>query len=237
MENLDPNEPYILSLDDDPDFNRLLKVVFKKEGIKLITTTSVESFIIQLKQQRPVLCLLDINLEMGQGAGFSLLQALRNKFGLTVPVIILSRRKDDQDISRALELGANDYISKPIDDDFLIHKINHYLKHDNIKPLPFYKVSDRDSNCTLTWSNKIRHINEFGITLQSPHFLSKGTMIKIIGKAVEDIFGTHRPVRLFVNRSWIDEQNHLYQAYCEYDYENQENLNHIRKYLLENSTN
>ena len=235
MNNESITDPYILSLDDDVDFNKILTHVLKRQGIKVTTTESVEDFIAQLKAKKPVLCLLDINLEVGQGAGFTLLQAIRKKFDLTIPVIILSRRSDDQDIVRALELGANDYISKPIDDDFLINKINNYLKRENVKPLPFYKVSEKDAPCQISFKNQIRQLNEFGITLQSPNFLSKGTMIKIEGAEVEAIFGTSKPIKLTVHHSWIDEVNHLYQAYCEYDYENEAILQNIRNYLLENT--
>ena len=224
--------PYILSLDDDIDFSNLLGVVFKRHNLKIITTQTVEEFVTHLKKSRPSVCLIDINLDQGPGAGFSLLQAIRNRFDLSVPIIILSRRKDDADISRALELGANDYVSKPIDDAFLLNKINQYLKQEDIKPLPFYKVSDRDSPCLIDWSNDIVQINEFGLTLQSTHFIAKGTMLKVSGNFIEEIFGTTAPVKLFVNRSWIDSENHLYRAYCEYDYENENILNHIRSYLI-----
>ncbi len=224
--------PYILSLDDDVDFNNLLKLVLKKNGFKVSTTKTVEEFIAHLKKIKPSLCLIDINLEQGPGAGYSLLQAMRKKFDLTIPIIILSRRKDDEDIVKALELGASDYVTKPLDDDFLLNKINHYLKHENITPLPFYKVSESDSPCNISWENEIRSINEFGITLQGPHFVAKGAILKLSGQLAEEISGRKKPIKVYVNHSWIDETNHLYQAYCEYDYEDEDLLNHIRSYLL-----
>ena len=227
--------PYILSLDDDIDFNNLLKAVFKRHHLKIVTTQTVEEFVTHLKKSRPSVCLIDINLEQGPGAGFSLLQAVRKKFDLSVPIIILSRRKEDADIARALELGANDYVSKPIDDAFLLHKVNNYLKQDDIKPLPFYKVTDKDSPCLIDWTNDIIQINEFGLTLQSTHFIAKGTMLKVSGSFVEEVFGTSTPVKLFVNKSWIDSENHLYKAHCEYDYENENILNHVRSYLIANT--
>lgn len=223
---------YILSLDDDEDFNNLLKVVFKKKGLKIITTTTCESFIHHLKNKRPSLCLIDINLDQGPGVGFSLLQALREHHDLTIPIIILSRRRDDNDITRALELGANDYVTKPLDDDFLLNKINHYLKHDNIPPLPFYKVSENNGQCSVVWNDGIRSINEFGITLQGPHFIAKGTLIKLTGDFITEACGYNDGIKVSVNHSWIDEINHLYQAQCEFNYEDETLLEHIRGYLL-----
>lgn len=226
------DDTYILSLDDDQDFNNLLKVVFKKNGFNVITTSTCDEFIHQLKVKRPSVCLIDINLEQGQGVGFSLLQALRKNYDLTIPIIILSRRREDSDIVKALELGADDYVTKPLDDDFLLNKINHYIKHDNIPPLPFYKVSENDSQCTLSWENDIKSINEFGVTLQGPHFVAKGTLVELSGDFITEISGRPSGIKVSVNHSWIDETNHLYQAQCEFDYEDEELLEHIRGYLL-----
>lgn len=226
------DERYILSLDDDQDFNNLLQVVLKKNGFKIVTTSTCEDFIAQLKIKRPSLCLIDINLEQGQGVGFSLLQALRKNYDLTIPIIILSRRREDEDIVKALELGADDYVTKPLDDDFLLDKINHYIKHENISPLPFYKVSEHDSKCTLSWDNDIKSINEFGVTLQGPHFVAKGTLIKLSGDFITEISGRSSGIRVSVNHSWINETTHLYQAQCEFNYEDDELLEHIRGYLL-----
>ncbi len=230
-DNIQADEPYILSLDDDEDFNNLLHVVIKKKGFKIITTETAEEFIAQLKKKKPSLCLIDVNLEQGPGAGFSLLQALRKKYDLSTPIIMLSRRKDDEDIVRALELGASDYVTKPIDDDFLLTKINHYLKHEGMPPLPFYKVSDSDAPCELTWDNEIRAINEYGITLQGSHFIAKGTKLRISGDFIEEISGKKEGIKVFVHHSWILEANHRYQAYCEFDFEDAQLLGRIRSYL------
>ena len=230
--SMDPTDSPILTLDDDHDFNTLVKHIFKRHGIKVTTTETVEEFIAQLKETKPKLCLIDINLDRGFGAGFSLLQALRNKYGLSIPIIMLSRRKEDKDIIKALELGANDYIYKPIDDAFLLSKINHFLRHDQIQPLPYYKVSEKDSPCKLTWDSEIIGINEFGLTLRGSHFAAKGTRLYLDTRAHAEIFGDYEKIKLFVSKSWIDSQTHLYHSYCEYDYENEDLLAHIRSYLL-----
>jgi len=226
------NERFVLTLDDDEDFNNLLKVVFKKHGFKIITTCTCQDFISQLKINPPSVCLIDINLEQGQGVGFSLLEAIRKKYDLSIPIIMLSYRREDKDIIRALELGANDYITKPLDDGLLIDKINQYLKDENIKPLPFYRVSENDENCTIMWDNHIKTINEFGVTLHGPNLMAKGTLIKLTGDFIKEISGNINGIKVSVNHSWIDEADHLYQAQREFDYEDENLLEHIRGYLL-----
>lgn len=76
----------IINLDDDPDFNALLKVVLKREGYQLFSATRPDSFAKLIKTVDPALVMIDINLDCGQGAGFTFLEALRNKMGLDFPV-------------------------------------------------------------------------------------------------------------------------------------------------------
>lgn len=225
----------ILNIDDDPDFNALLKVVLKKNGFHSITTETPNDFAEALKVEKPDLCLIDINLDIASGAGFTMLQAVRNTFGLEIPLIILSRRSSREDIGKALELGANDFVSKPLDDTFLIQKINQYLRNPELKPLTYSKVSERDWPCEVTIDLGIQAINEFGVTLSSEHFLSKGSYIELKGSLVKEIINKDTPLKLTVNNSWIDEETKRYQAFCEFNYEDLQMMSTIRSYLLKNS--
>ncbi len=121
-----PTNNTIINLDDDPDFNNLLKVVLKRAGYQLFSATKPDDFAKLVKALDPALVMIDVNLDLGQGAGFTFLEALRNKLGLDLPVLVCSRRTSRADISRAMELGANDFISKPLDDTYLLQKLNIY---------------------------------------------------------------------------------------------------------------
>jgi len=227
-----PAKAKILSLDDDADFNSLLKLVLKRNGFESITTQTPNEFAAALKTQDPDLCLIDVNLDVASGAGFSMLQAVRNTFGLEIPLIVLSRRSSREDIGKALELGANDFVSKPLDDVFLIQKINQYLRNPELKPLTYSKVSERDWPCEVTIDLAVQAVNEFGVTLTSDHFLSKGSYIELRGPLIQEIIKRDSPLKLSVNNSWIDEETKCYIAFCEFNYEDLQMMSTIRAYLL-----
>ncbi len=225
-------QPYILNLDDDPDFNNILKHVLKKEGYKLVSTNQPEDFALEIKKKMPALCIIDINLDIAQGAGLTLVQAMRNKYGVSLPIFICSRRSDRETISRALELGANDFISKPLDDTLLIQKINLYLKQEHISPLPYFKVSEKDWPLEFSYDLSIAEISEFGITLSSPHFLSKGTYLVLSGEFIKKITRNSKPLKMTVNQSWLEENSTSYHAFCEFDANDEDIKSAVRAFIL-----
>lgn len=225
----------IVNLDDDPDFNNILKVILKKEGFQLFSATQPEQFAKLVKAVDPALCLVDVNLDIGQGAGFTFLQAMRNTLGLELPIFIVSRRTSREDISRALELGANDFIPKPIDDVYLIQKINHYLNREEAKPMPYFKVSEKDWPCEFTYGLEINEISEFGITLKSGHFLTKGTYLELTGDFIKELTGEEGPLKSTISQSWINEDTGFYQSFVEFDARNEALLSSVRSYILKNS--
>ena len=104
----------ILTIDDDPSFNRLLAAYFKKLKFKYKITSSADEFLSFLKKASPHLCFVDLNLERGSGVGYQLIQAIRNKLGDELPIIVLSSRISEEDIAKAFDCGASDYLPKPI---------------------------------------------------------------------------------------------------------------------------
>lgn len=226
----------IINIDDDPDFNAILKMVLKREGYQLFSATTPEKFAQLIKELDPALCMIDLNLDIGQGAGFTFLQAIRNKMGLELPVFIVSRRSSREDISRALELGANDFIPKPIDDTFVIQKINQYLKKEEIKPLPYFKISEKDWECELSFNIEIAEVSEFGLTLTCPHFLSKGTYLELNGNFLKELTGSEKALKCTINNSWINEETGLYMSFSEFDANSESLLSNVRSYILANDT-
>lgn len=76
------------------------------------------------RQNNPDLVLMDIAMPVMDGY-----DATRNirKFAPTMPIIGLSSHAMQGDAEKALSAGCNDYLTKPIDDELLLNKLNHYL--------------------------------------------------------------------------------------------------------------
>lgn len=107
-------QPILLLIDDAPEIHRLLAMKLKDEGLDFLTAFSgIEG--IELAEQRvPSLILLDVN--MPDHDGFEVLHTLKeNPATKQIPVIMLSGSHASEDKVRAFELGAMDYVIKPMD--------------------------------------------------------------------------------------------------------------------------
>ena len=100
----------VLIVDDDDAVLNMLYKVIKSNGIDADTSSSGESALEMVAKQSYDLILLDINM---QGMdGFQVVETLR-KQGIKTPIIILSGRVEDYDMLYGLDIGADDYITKP----------------------------------------------------------------------------------------------------------------------------
>lgn len=114
----------ILLIDDDDLLRRSLAFSLEQAGFEVHTAASAEEGLAIAVRERPDLVLLDIGLP-----GMDGLEALRRfREILGLPVIFLTARRRELDQVVGLELGADDYITKPFDTDVLIARIRAVLR-------------------------------------------------------------------------------------------------------------
>lgn len=107
-------QPILLLIDDAPEIHRLLAMKLKDEGIDFLTAFSGIEGIELAEENRPSLILLDVS--MPDQDGFEVLHALKeNPQTKQIPVIMLSASRASEDKVRSLDLGAMDYVTKPVD--------------------------------------------------------------------------------------------------------------------------
>ena len=99
----------ILILEDDRKLNDGIRLALRREDCTFLQCQTIEEARELLKKEKVRLILLDLNLPDGNGLDF--LQEIRAKSA--VPVIIITANNMETDIVMGLELGANDYITKP----------------------------------------------------------------------------------------------------------------------------
>jgi DNA-binding response OmpR family regulator len=100
----------LLVVDDDRDLCELLEYALRREGYAVSKAYDGESALSVMKQESPDLVILDINLP--RMAGFSVLERVRHD-DQHLPILLLSARQDEADVLRGLQLGADDYVTKP----------------------------------------------------------------------------------------------------------------------------
>ena len=107
-------QPILLLIDDAPEIHRLLAMRLKDEGLEFLTAFSGIEGVELAEQQSPSLILLDV--AMPDHDGFEVLHTLKeNPATKQIPVIMLSGSHASEDKVRSFELGAMDYVIKPVD--------------------------------------------------------------------------------------------------------------------------
>ncbi len=117
----------ILVVDDNRDILELVRMHLQREGHQVLTATNGSAALSALNvREAPDLAVLDVNMPTMDG--FTLAVALREQPGCeTVPVIFLTARTDDQDVSVGLGMGAR-YLTKPFMAGALLHFVEMSLK-------------------------------------------------------------------------------------------------------------
>ena len=115
----------ILVVDDEPAIRRLLKTSLGAEGYEVEEAATGEAGWTQFNKVKPDLVLLDLGLPDIDGR--EVLKRVRGA-GL-VPVIVLSIRSDERGKVEALDLGADDYVAKPVGMDELHARVRAALRH------------------------------------------------------------------------------------------------------------
>jgi two-component system KDP operon response regulator KdpE len=114
----------ILIIDDEAQIRKLLEITLQSNGYISRSAMSAKEGLIMAENHPPELILLDLGLP--DESGHTVLQKLRKWF--TAPIIILSVQKNEDDIIRALDNGANDYLSKPFRTGELLARMRSALR-------------------------------------------------------------------------------------------------------------
>lgn len=114
----------IVTADDDPQLLRLIARNLEFEGYEVGTASNGQLALEQIERINPDLVLLDVM--MPQMDGFTVCQRVR-EFS-SVPIIIVTARGQDQDKIKGLDLGADDYLTKPFSVDELLARVRAVLR-------------------------------------------------------------------------------------------------------------
>lgn len=102
----------ILVADDDRDILELVAFRLERAGYEVLTAGDGEQALAAAREHRPALAVLDVM--MPKLTGYDVVKAMRAEEGTSrIPVILLTARVQEADVSRGFEAGADDYIRKP----------------------------------------------------------------------------------------------------------------------------
>ena len=130
----------ILAADDDRDLRELIGFTLAQAGYLVLKAGDGPSALKTFDEEAPDLVVLDIN--MPGASGFQVCEAIRKRS--RVPVIMLTVRGEEEDLVRALELGADDYLTKPFSPRTLLARIKALLRRagmENAAPLAVGRIT------------------------------------------------------------------------------------------------
>ncbi|WP_427040185.1 response regulator transcription factor [Enterococcus hirae] len=119
----------ILLIEDDPNITDFMEVVFEREQYRLTVAANGMEALTALQAETFDVILLDLGLP--DIDGMDLLKILRKRMDL--PIVVISARKDENEKVDALDLGADDYVTKPFGTNELLARIRTALRHKKTK--------------------------------------------------------------------------------------------------------
>jgi two-component system KDP operon response regulator KdpE len=121
------NGPLVLVVEDEQQMRRFLRVTLRVNGYRVLEATTGAEGLVSVAARSPDLVILDLGLP--DEDGMAILQKLRTHF--RNPVLVVSARHMEEDKVRALDFGADDYLTKPFGTSELLARLRVALRKNN----------------------------------------------------------------------------------------------------------
>ena len=122
---MSPPEPLVLVVDDEPQLRRFLRASLPAQGYRIVEAATGEEALREAAARAPDLVLLDLGLPDLDGVEVT----RRLREWSAAPIVVLSARDQEQDKIRALDAGADDYLTKPFGTGELLARMRVALRH------------------------------------------------------------------------------------------------------------
>lgn len=122
----------ILVVDDEPNIREVVELYLRREGFEVEVTADGTTALAAIEQKAPDLIVLDLMLPVL--GGLQVTRALKQG-RLDIPIIMLTAKGDEADKITGLEVGADDYITKPFSPKELVARVKAVLRRASAKPL------------------------------------------------------------------------------------------------------
>lgn len=150
MPKVELKDRLVLVVDDEARLRNLMRMNLELEGCRVITAASGREALERVREEMPDLLLLDIM--MPDLDGFETLRRLR-QFS-QVPVLVLTAKDSEDDRVLGLELGADDYISKPFSHRELVSRIRAVLRRHYTAPPTSQTLVQVDDRLTVDFGRR-----------------------------------------------------------------------------------
>jgi len=167
----------IVIIDDEPQIRKVLSIALESSDFKVVEAENGNNGIVQTATNHPQLVILDLGLP--DRDGLSVIKELRS--WTDIPIIILSVRNSEEDIVKALDSGADDYLTKPFNTSELLARIRA-----NIRRMQQSANEEifTNGNLSIDFSSRIVKKGNKEIELTNTEYLLLALIAKNIGKVL-----------------------------------------------------
>lgn len=166
----------ILVVDDKPELRNLLKSYLTQEGFEVMTANDGQEALFVARHEKPNLIILDLMMpEMG---GYEFMRAYNRE--ADTPVVILTAKIDENDKVLGLELGADDYVTKPFSPRELTARVRAVLRR--VEKQASSQEILRMGAIELDWSGRITTVNGQTVELTPSEFALLGALMASPGR-------------------------------------------------------
>ena len=201
----------ILIVEDSEETQFLLTDFFNRRNIPCKSAYSIEDALELMREHDFRLILLDL-LFPGRNGLFFINEIRDTNFHDNVRIIVVSTLKEKKVILKALEIGADDYVTKPIDMDILSDKINVVMKSGSMLSLPVLSVNPSAdfSPISFNFNIKLKEITEEQVVFFSNAIIPKDYVLDVLFPTLEEVGLKEiklkiKSVQLIPNREWAYE--------------------------------
>lgn len=168
----------ILLIEDDPNITDFMEVVLGQERYQLTVASTGMEALTAFQTTSIDLVLLDLGLP--DIDGIDLLKILRKRMHL--PIIIISARNNEEEKVKALDLGADDYVTKPFGTNELLARIRTALRHQNVQTEALTIVENK--NLRIDFEKQLVYKDNHEIHLTKNEYRILALMFRQLGKVV-----------------------------------------------------
>ena len=156
----------VLVVDDEPRMIHFIRLNLEHDGYEVIEATSGTEALENLRDRLPDLILLDVM--MPEMDGFETLQLLREIS--TVPVIMLTAKGEEEDRVRGLELGADDYITKPFSPREMVSRVRAVIRRTETPSAPSRGPIEVDDRLKIDFDRREIFVEDELVKLRPTEF-------------------------------------------------------------------
>lgn len=169
----------VLIIDDEELATRLLQIVLERKGYEVIVAYRAEEGLRKAYSHQPDIILLDIM--MPDMDGWEVCRRLRELSD--VPIIFLTAKSDTRDVVRGLEMGANDYVVKPYENDELVARIKAHLRRAP-KPTMAEELVFDSGNFEINFIRREVRVGNKAVHLTPKEFNLLGVLTRNAGRVI-----------------------------------------------------